>query len=447
MGNFSKETIINTIEKCGIVVARTTNNKLYFLTSNRNILRHVYIFGELQNTDTSFEALNVKTLSIISLNYNDIDELFLICIPEFYAPALITRGLQDNKEIINFSIEMLERFKKLKKELFKDTIDFDICSKVKRFIASNKKLDNLFKLNLDVIDEKILAYEGGLCENFYATYAKQIDFLSPGIGVMLEFFDKTIRDEFIKIIDNKDEILKLAKNSWFTLLSLYREKSLELYDKETHKVLSDTTLTDFEREYLLTSIQTEKEKLQNCNFFEFINLIDDPDFLLKYWPFTNISLESTDTLVTNLGSQSINEKFNENRPKKTIILGTDYFLKLIKIINNYLNEQVSISTGFKLFSAKTDSDKDSVKEIKSKLILAKKNKLLERKNELLEYLEKEKEENEEQDIKDEIQEIINIVHSTQKEIDNINDNINVTDLLEYWPAALYPIPDELDPNK
>jgi hypothetical protein len=444
MGVISRDFVNSALDKCGVIALKTEDNKTHLVTTNKNILRHVYIFGDMASNSESFDALNIKTLSITNIAYDSVVDMHLIAVPLTYSPALLMKDFQDSKEIINFSIEILEKFKKIPLHIQSDIINENIYQKVFQFISSNKKLNNIFNLNLDIADEKVLAYDGGVCTKFYSDNKKQIEFLSASLRILLEFFDTSVRNEFIRAMDDKDQLIKLARNSWYTLLEVYKEKSLSLYEKDIKELQANTSMTDFEKEYMLTSIQNEKEKLLSTNFFEYIDLIDDPNFLIKYWPFTNISLEASDTIITNIGTSSASEKFSD-APKKSVILGTDYFLKLIKIINLYLSpNKISIENGFKLFSSQTEP---SLANIKANLVDAKKKILVKRKDELLSYLQAEKNENEEQEIKDEIQEIIDIVNNTQRDIDNLHAELNTTDIIDFWPAALYPIPDELDPNK
>ena len=66
---------------------------------------------------------------------------------------------------------------------------------------------------------------------------------------------------------------------------------------------------------------------------------------------------------------------------------------------------------------------------------------------MIDSLLKEKNEVDDVTVKDEIQEIISLIENTQEDINRLSTNYNTVEILDFWPPALYPIPNELNPNQ
>ena len=252
------------------------------------------------------------------------------------------------------------------------------------------------------------------------------------------------------MVSNRNEALEFTRNCWRTLLEIYRSKSLELYDEAIKKINENVTLEDFEKEYMLTTTQNEKDRIQKLDHEPYLALIDDANQFIKYWPYTNINLESTDTIITNLGGSSAEEKFNDKMPSKTVIVSNDYFFKLINIIKRYIPETpftLHDSKGLFTESTLKGNTKQKIKDIKEALVAAKKRKLCVVKDNILTSLNKELNDVTEEEVKKEIHEIIHLIENTQEDIDGLTSSSSVVDILDFWPPALYPMPNELNPNQ
>jgi len=454
-----KSVVDSSLQYNGVVVLGYENNKyFYFVTTTREIIDYANpaVVEELVSTDSTIKVYDVKYGKYRELEYGKISEVILISVPLFSSPVLGGLEGKISVDILERSKIFVDKFKILDRSLFTDEMDLNLSTQVNNFVIANAKSDNLFLSTIDEIDTHILIYDKGIAGFVYNNNKEVIDFLSTGLGIMLEFFEPEVKQKIKELIPNRSEALEFTRNCWRTLLEIYRAKSLELYDEAVKKVNENSTLEDFEKEYILTTTQNEKDRIQKLDHEPYLKLIDDPNSFVKYWPYTNINLESTDAIVTNLGGSTVEEKFGDERPSKTVIVSNDYFFKLINIIKKYIPEkQFSLEDSKGLFTESTlkhdlsmpESQKQKIRELKEALVEAKKRKLATVKENVLASLNKELNDVAEEEVKNEIKEIINLIEKTQEEIDRLSPNNSTVDILDFWPPALYPMPNELNPNQ
>lgn len=456
-----KSVVDTTLQFNGVIVLGyevDNNKKYYFITNTKEVIDYINPESreELTSDNDKFKTLDVKYLTYREFEYNKITDLVMPCVPLFSSPRLSEIDGKPTSDVLENSKLFIEKFKLLDKSFFKDEIDLDIASKLHSFVKANTKNGNMFPSTIDDIDLHILLYDRGIAEHIYNNNKDVVNFLSTGLGVMLEFFEPEVKTKIRELLPNKEEALEFTKNCWRTLLEIYKQRSLELYDEEIKKISENNTLEDFEKEYMLTTTQNEKERIQKLDHEQYLALIDDPNSLIKYWPYTNVNLESTDTIVTNLGGSSVDEKFGDNKPNKEIHVSNDYFFKLINIIKRYIPEvQFSLKDCRGIFNenslkndaAITNEHREKIKSIKEALVSSKKAKLVQVKEKMLDSLRKEIQEVTEEEVKKEIQEIITLIEKTQEDIDKLSPQFNTVDILDFWPPALYPMPNELNPNQ
>lgn len=448
-----KSVIDASLKYNGVVVLGYEDNKyFYFVTATKEIIDYAAPSATeaLTNTDSLLKVYDVKHSKYRELEYSKISEVILISVPLFSSPVLGDLEGKISTDILERSKAFVQKFKALDKTQFTDEPDLDLSTRVNSFIVANAKSDNLFLSSIDDIDAHILSYDKGIAGFIYDNNKDVIDFLSTGLGIMLEFFEPEVKQKIKELISNKNEALEFTRNCWRTLLEINRSKSLELYDEAIKKINENVTLEDFEKEYMLTTTQNEKDRIQKLDHEPYLALIDDANEFIKYWPYTNINLESTDTIITNLGGSSAEEKFNDKLPSKTVIVSNDYFFKLINIIKRYIPETpftLHDSKGLFTESALKGNTKQKIKELKEALVAAKKRKLCAVKDNVLASLNKELNDVTEDEVKKEIQEIICLIENTQEDIDRLTSSSSTVDILDFWPPALYPMPNELNPNQ
>lgn len=436
------------------------NKKFYYLTNTSEVIEYFSpaIKEELVCDDNKLKTFDVKYGIYRELEYSKISDLIMPCVPLFSSPRICEIDGIPSSEVLDLSKLFINKFKALDKSVYTDTQDLEMSHRVNSFVKANIKNENLFDTIFDGIDSHIFMYDKGIAQHIYNQNKVLVDFFSTELGVLLEFFDSEVKQKLkeLLLVNNTKEALEFVKSCWRTLLEINRTKALEEYDEQIKKVNENSQIEDFEKEYMLNSIQNEKDRIKNLNHEPYLDLIDDPNSLVKYWPYNNVNLESSDSVIINLGGSTVDEKFGSNRPSKSIYVSNDYFYRLINIIKKYIPEYNLALTDCKgLFTESTiknDSPdniilKQKIASIKEALVASKKAKLTLAKEKMLESLKKEINEVSEKEIKNEIQEIITLIELAQKEIDNLSPLQNVVDILDFWPPALYPVPNELNPNQ
>jgi hypothetical protein len=459
----AKSVIDTSLKYNGVLIVgigQEPNKKFYYLTNTEDVINYINptVKEDLISDETKFKTLDVKYGIYREIEYSNVSDLIMPCVPLFSSPRISEIDQKPSQDVMDRSKLFVDKFKALDKAVFTDISDTEISHIVNAFVKANSKNENLFDSSIDYIDSHIYMYDKGIAQHIYNQDKTLIDFFSTELGVMLEFFESDVKQKLKELLSvgNTKEALEFCKNCWRTLLEIYRNKSIEEYNEQIKKVNENSQMEDFEKEYALNSIQNEKDRIQKLDHEPYLELIDEPNSLIKYWPYNNVNLESTDSIVINLGGSSVDEKFGDNRPSKSIYVSNDYFYRLINIIKKYIpDHEITLKDCRGLFTESTIKNDDSyslemkqkIYSIKEALVNAKKAKLALVKEKMLEALKNEMNEVSEEEIKNEILEIINIIELSQREINTLTPQLNVVDILDFWPPALYPIPNELNPNK
>jgi len=458
----AKNVVDSSLKYNGVHVVEYGEKAYYFITNTDAVIDYANPEPKenLISDDVKFKTFDVKYRVYRELEYEKLKGLVMVCVPAFSSPRKCEIEETPDDDILRSSKRFIDKFKAIDRELYSDECDLDIAAAIHSYVNTNKKCEGLLEVDIDELDMHIILYDSKIASAIIDKNRKNIEFFSTGLGVMLEFFDKEVMSKFreFTVLGDYKGGLEFAKSCWKTLLEIYREKSLEEYDKEIKKVNDNNSIEDFEKEYLLTNLQSDKDKIKELIFDEYLDLIDNPNYLIKYWPFTNVNLESSDSVLVNLGGVSVDEKFkgNEELKRKQVFISNEYFFKLISIIKKYVPDvSISVEDSRELFSnidlnnnsLIPEEQKQKILLIKNSLVNAKKEKLTQIKNKMVESLLNEKNEVDDKSIKDEIQEIITLIESTQEDINKLSPNYSTVEILDFWPPALYPVPNELNPNK
>ena len=186
-----KSVIDASLKYNGVVVLGYEDNKyFYFVTATQEIIDYAApsAIEALTNTDATLKVYDVKHSKYRELEYSKISEVILISVPLFSSPVLGDLESKISTDVLERSKTFVQKFKALDKTLFTDEPDLDLSTQVNSFIVANAKSDNLFSSSIDDVDAHILIYDKGIAGFIYDNNKDVIDFLSTGLGIMLEFF-------------------------------------------------------------------------------------------------------------------------------------------------------------------------------------------------------------------------------------------------------------------